>query len=591
MAQRNRLTNNSDETDIGALISGDTIFSIPYFQRPYKWRPERLRQLNSDILAIVDESSDFHFLGAVIVHGRRTNPSDPDVFDVIDGQQRITTLFLYLCAAVKVLAGAGEYSEAAALFLKYLVINRDTGAFSNYKIQSCKEDRTQLNFVYHDLIADEKFRLAVGGFVLRPLPASGSERGTLLNNYKAAIKFLGDELGQGGLERVRDIYASLLNKVSVVQIDVWDPTNGPKIFDSLNSRQEPMTIGDLIRNEIFSRVANQHPAIIERVDSENWQPFYAKFEQNGKNLFDGYFFPYGLVKNPNLKKSEAYSFLRKGWDLLSDPKEIISELGEFQSAYIDFSMGTNLSGHKRDVATAFGRLHAINSPSSILPFFMQLSRAAITSKVSEATATEIAAVIESFLVRRAICGYEPTGLHSVFKRLWRDCDDDFTPARVSKEIAKHKTVPWPDNTEFSRAIAERNLYGVGVTPFVVLEYDRSLNGDRPSNVPWLEHVLPVNPDERWFKVFTKEQHEQMRHRLANLLPLSSEMNRGVSNKPYAEKRPRFREDSMFKSARQFAESIDDWTPERLLMRSQVLARWAMERWPHERPSAGVRDTP
>jgi hypothetical protein len=42
--------------------------------------------------------------------------------------------------------------------------------------------------------------------------------------------------------------------MSVVQIDIKDPTSGPKIFDSLNSRQEPMTVGDLIRNEIFSRV-------------------------------------------------------------------------------------------------------------------------------------------------------------------------------------------------------------------------------------------------------------------------------------------------------------------------------------------------
>ncbi|MFZ5841452.1 MAG: GmrSD restriction endonuclease domain-containing protein [Pseudomonadota bacterium] len=74
MAHRNRLTNNSDETDIASLISGDTIFCIPYFQRPYKWSPERLKQLNQDILSLVDEESDFHFLGAVIVHGRRTNP-------------------------------------------------------------------------------------------------------------------------------------------------------------------------------------------------------------------------------------------------------------------------------------------------------------------------------------------------------------------------------------------------------------------------------------------------------------------------------------------------------------------------------------
>ena len=589
MAQRNRLTNNSDETDIGALISGDTIFSIPYFQRPYKWKPERLKQLNSDILALVDEASDFHFLGAVIVHGRRTNPSDPDVFDVIDGQQRITTIFLYMCAAVKILAAHDQKTEAAALFLKYLVINRDTGSLSNFKIQSCREDRTQLNYVYQDLIADPGLKTALGGFVLRPMPASGGDKGTLLKNYRAAVEFFRDEFEQGGLERVRGIYTSLLNKVSVVQIDVWDPTNGPKIFDSLNSRQEPMTVGDLVRNEIFSRVAHENPAIIERIDTELWQPFYKKFDQAGRNLFDGYFFPFGLVKNPNLKKSEAYSFLRKGWDDKRNPDEIINELAEYQNSYIDFNIGTNLSSHAPAVANSFRQLHAANSPSSVLPFFMQLSRAVLSGDVSESEAILIGSILESFLVRRAVCGYEPTGLHSVFKRLWRDCEGAPTGTRVSEEIAKHRTVPWPDNNEFHNALVQRNLYGVNVTKYIVLEYDKSLGGDCPRDIPWLEHILPVKPDEGWFDDFSREDHLAMRHRLANLLPLSSEMNRGLSNKVYSLKREKYREDSMFKSSRQFATQIDRWTPEALGERSETIASWSIKRWPHERPGGRVRD--
>lgn len=144
MARRSRLTNNSDETDIASLMSGDTVFSIPYFQRAYKWKPERLKQLEADILNIVDENSDFHFLGAIIVHGRRSNPSDPDVYDVIDGQQRITTLFVYLCAIVKTLCDLDEINEATGLFLKYLVISRDTNLSSNLKLHSRENQGVRL---------------------------------------------------------------------------------------------------------------------------------------------------------------------------------------------------------------------------------------------------------------------------------------------------------------------------------------------------------------------------------------------------------------------------------------------------------------
>lgn len=144
MPKRQRLTNNSDETDLASLLSGDSVFAIPYFQRAYKWKTERLNQLNRDLLNLVDGSSDFHFLGAIIIHGRRSNPSDPDVYEVIDGQQRVTTIFLYLCAIVRALCKEKEYLEAAGLFLKYLVINRETALVSNAKLQSCKDDRAQL---------------------------------------------------------------------------------------------------------------------------------------------------------------------------------------------------------------------------------------------------------------------------------------------------------------------------------------------------------------------------------------------------------------------------------------------------------------
>lgn len=582
MAQRNRLTNNSDETDIASLISGDQIFSIPYFQRPYKWKPERLKRLNADILDLVDEASDFHFLGAMILHGRRSNPSDPFFFDVIDGQQRLTTLFLYLCATVKTLAGYKEYDEASGLFLKYLVINREVRALSNIKLHSCKDDRSQLNYVFLDLLSDEGLKNAVGGFKLRPLPKSGAENGTIRKNYQAALNFLKVEYEQSGIERIRAIYSALLNQMSVVQIDVWDPTNGPKIFDSLNSRQEPMTIGDLIRNEVFSKVASQHPDVIERLDADYWQPFYKKFDQNGINLFDGYFFPFGLIKSPNLKKSEVYSSLRKDWDGTDNPEEIIKQLSEYQDAFIDLQCGTNLCKHSKPVAAAFKRLYSTKLPSSTFPFLMQLSKAVSSSEVPEEEAICILELIEAFLVRRATCGHEPTGLHSVFKRLWSDCESEYTKARVAKEISKHRTVVWPSTEDFKKAIETRNLYGVNITPFLILEFDKSLKGDLTATSPWIEHVLPTKPDPAWFKVFSEEQHMALKDRLANLLPLSSEMNVSLSNKPYEKKRTRYGEDSMFKSTRKFAEEMEEWTPLALESRGKDLSEWAAKRWPDEK---------
>lgn len=580
MARRNRLTNNSDETELASLLSGDTVFAVPYFQRSYKWKTERLNQLNRDLLNLVDESSDFHFLGAIIIHGRRSNPSEPNVYEVIDGQQRITTIFLYLCAFVRVLSKRGEYGEASGLFQKYLAITRETALVSNSKLHSGKDDRAQLNAVFNDLLSDKAFADRLAPFKYKPLPTTGNDSGKLRSNYRAAVQFLEEQAEKENLDRLRALYKALLESMSVVQIDVWDPINGPKIFDSLNSRQEPMTTGDLVRNEIFGKIADSHPERIEEIDQNVWQPFYNKFKLNGRDLFDSYFFPYGLVQDSNVRKSEVYAKLREQWSSIADPVLIVTKLAEYQNAFLDLECGTNLQGHTKDIQRAFESLYSAGAPASTYPFLMRLSNAIKDGTVQVGVGIEILTLIESFLVRRVICGHEPTGLHSVFKKLWSDCGGNPTTANVAQAIREHKTVAWPTVTDVRNAVCTRPLYTSSVVRHLLLEWNRSFGGDLPNGDFWIEHVLPGKPDKEWFDFFKPEEHERMKDLLANLLPLSQQMNQSLGARPYSEKMPVYRDDSGFKCARQFAQSFNEWTPSNLQQRSEDLAGWIVQRWPY-----------
>ena len=573
-----KLTNSSNETEIASLLSGDTIFSIPYFQRPYRWRPVKLNKLNRDILKIVDDSVP-HFLGALIIHGRNSNPSDPKVYDVIDGQQRITTLILYLGAIVKVLCGEKKYVEAAGLFLKYMVIARETNLASNMKLLPGKEDRAQLNYLYSELLSDQQLKDRLGGFKLKPPTSTGRDKGKLLQNYRGALRFVKDQLKKEGIERVRDIYFAIIKLISVVQIDVMDPINGPKIFDGLNSHQEPMTIGDLVRNEVFSRVASEDPGTIDQIDEHSWQPFYQMFNRDGRDLFDSYFFPYGLTHNPNLKKSDVYNALREKWRDENDPGKIIEELSDYQKAFVDIVTGSNHQLHKGIVAKQFLLLTKMGLPSSTYPFLMRLSNGIRDKEVQEADAIAALKIVEAFLVRRAICGHEPTGLHAVFKRLWLDCENRPDMDSVISAIKRHKTVVWPNDDDVKTAIRTRPLYATGIAPYLLTQFDTAQGGDVPDQQPWIEHVLPERPDPAWSTRFSKSEHERLKDTLANLIPLSEEMNRSLSNKSYDKKRPRYLKDSAFKSTREFASLRKDWTPEALKERGDELAEWAVVRWP------------
>ncbi len=580
MAAIGKLTNNSEESDVSGLLSGDSIFSIPYFQRPYKWKKARLDQFESDLLDLVDDETLTHFLGAVIIHGRRSSPSDPTLYEVIDGQQRITTIYLYLSAGLKTLSDHGMIGEAVSLFQKYLAIGRSVKAESNFKLHSCKEDRNQLNKVMEDLQKNSAFAVELGSFKPEKLSPTGWDSGPLWKNYQAAKVFFKDQVNKYGTDRVSLIINALLERVSVVQIDVVDPTNGPKIFDSLNSRQEPMTVGDLVRNEIFSRVADLGPDKIDYVDTHTWQPFYERFKiSDTTTLFEGYFFPYGLIQNSNLSKSQVYGYLRKEWEKHSDPAEIIVKLATYQDAFLDLMTGSNRQGLTKDVAAAVKRYNDFGFPASALPFLMQLTKAVADERIDQATGLEILNKIEAFLIRRALCGIEPTGLHAVFKRLWEDTKENRTANAVAAKIKERTTVTWPDDEFVARSIRSRALYGSTVAAFVIRQYDESLGGDVPVNPSQIEHVLPRNPDEAWDGVFDKDQRQKLTNVWANLIPLSSAMNGDLANSGYGVKRPIYESDAMFKSAREFAKTYSDWTPERLQDRSTLLVDWALLRWP------------
>ena len=393
------------------------------------------------------------------------------------------------------------------------------------------------------------------------------------------LRFLRNELREGGLDRIRDAYSRLLNNVTVVQIDIRDPASGPTIFDSLNSRQEPMTIGDLVRNGIFSIVASDDPDEVELIDRDHWQPFYKGFEFCGKDYFNSFFFPYGLIVNAALKKTDTYNFLQKRWKG-QNPVEIIADLKLYQDPFMDLMCGTNCVEHAFDVAEALRRLFELQMPTSTLPFLMKLSMECKAGVIAAQNIVELLEVIESFLVRRAVCGIEPTGLHAVFKGLWQDLGGKFTSESVRGAISSHRTVTWPSDSDFRSAIEQRALYGASVTRYLLIEYDRSLGGDSPKDVPWIEHVMPQSPDDSWWNTIDREFHKRLVDVLANLIPLSKEMNKDLGNKAYSIKRDRYKRDAMWKSARDFSDRYDTWGVPELLERAAKLSQWGLQRWPH-----------
>lgn len=523
-------------------------------------------------------------MGAVIDDARQgEGATDIKTYEVIDGQQRITTVYLMLCAAISVLLKINETDEAIDLAEKYVYLRRRGQLHT--KVVPSMSDRQDLNFILGNLLIEGLAESrSFKDIQLQLLPKTDTS-GQVLKNYEEFKKQLKVIHADHGTGRLLDFISAALTSLHVVEIVVQDPTAGPKIFDSLNSQQAPITTGDLVRNEIFSKVALSDSQMAINLDAELWSPFYMSFNRPGQNErdnFDRFFFPYGLIQNSSLKKNEVFVYLQKEWRKRS-PKEILDDLRAFSVPYQDLIFGENNSDFKdSQLRNQVLNFNLMKAPGVSYPFIMKTLQMAKSGELDSSIAGKMLFEVEVFLVRRALCSIEPTGLHAVFKKLWNSLEGELTPEAVRRNLSTEKTVEYPDDEKVLKSF-ESPLYGKGISRYFFWAWERSLGGDTHSKDDfksyWVEHVLPNTFEEQGWGSFTKEEHKKLANLAGNLVPLTAAMNGGLGQKPFEQKREAMQEGSKFMSARNLAAENAKWTPKELLSRNLILANWTINHWP------------
>ena len=123
------------------------------------------------------------------------------------------------------------------------------------------------------------------------------------------------------------------------------------------------------------------------------------------------------------------------------------------------------------------RLNRLGRPTTVYPFLMSLLLRHKQDPMDTGNVLEMLDLLESFLVRRAIVGFEPTGLHALFKGLWQDIEKDPSASATAAAIRRRGTVQWPSDEALVEAIASRGIAGSRVCRYLLVEYDQSLPGD------------------------------------------------------------------------------------------------------------------
>jgi hypothetical protein len=553
----------ADAATVHELFSAEKDFKAPIFQRLFVWGDTEANQLWDDLDQVVDGLDSSRFLGAIVLQDRSSKLAfAPRSYWIIDGQQRLTTLFLLLAAIADAARKAKLTSLAEQIATGYL-LNQQGSYASTPKVQPTNRDLAQFARVL-DRIAWASPTPQVG---------YGAEKGALLSMYTRVARQVAERVRLYSPSYLERLATAILENLKFVLIALSADEDPHQVFDSLNNRGQRLEIIDLVRNEVFQKFGEDY-AGAEKLYNTRWR----SFEDSLGDRLPDYFFPFTLIKRPTTTKSGTFGVLKDVWKTES-PDAVLDNLLDYVPAFKAIATGESLEV-SNELRSAIIRLLRMPAPSVVYPFTMRVIRQALRRELDEGIAAGNLRLVESFLVRRAFAGFEPTGLHAVFKGLWNDTQGE--PAKFISTIDKNPTITFPSDDEFVQSVQANQLYYRKLAPYVLWEYERGLLGGDPIplGIPLtIDHVMPQDRTKEWADVVSQKDHEDLLHTWANLTPLSNPLNAQKGHRSWEEVRAVLKTETVFKSTKRLAEAYETWDADSIRKRAEELAAWAVQRWP------------
>ena len=588
----------SGPVTVGDLLGDQRRFQIPLYQRHYVWSEEQLTALWKDIDELLDGSAEIRFLGALVLQLHQASTArEAGRYYVIDGQQRITTMFLLLAAIAWIAQSEGYPDLTETIEKTYLLLTKKKSEHQP-KISPAYPDRRQFN----DVMKSLEYPPALLD------PPHGTDAGkmrdaflSLASEVEQRVNRIALEIEEGSrpavegsedpyLHQALDYFLDLvLEMVEFIEITLDERHDPNEVFDRLNTAGQPLAVSDLVRNDVFRRLQDD-PSAADQIYHHNWLEFEESFGKGeiGIELHNDYYWPFAVATNPATSRARMFKDLQRrcdgkvvGLSGTAPALEIIKDLEQYVPAYLAVAAGDRPDGVSESVWTSIRQLSAANLHTTSYPFFIVLVTANLNGDCSDDNVAKTCEIVESFMVRRALIGLEPTGLRAIFKDLWTKSKG------VPKEVRKHitsRTIEFPsDETVLERSV-EQEIYGGRIAKFVIGQYEKSLQATSPdplTDLPeiTIDHVMPQDRSGGWSSTVSAEDHERLQHTWGNLVPLSNKANSLKGNKGFSFAKELLEKETKFLSARAVLEETT-WTASKIEERGRALAKWATKRWPN-----------
>lgn len=566
-------TNFNTKNDTYRKLMGNGLtYRIPRFQRDYSWTDDEWEDLWLDIQGTLKEGGEpAHYMGYLVLQSENDK-----VFDVIDGQQRLTTLSLIALSVLKNLQSLIAENKDADRNRQRLEQIRQT--YIGYLDPVTLVARSKLTLNRNNDTYYQTYLIPLGHLPQRGFRASEHllrkafewfDRRVREYSRQHAPQFGGDE----GVA-LASLIETLSDRLFFTVITVTDELNAYKVFETLNARGVRLSATDLLKNYLFSVLhrSGQHEHEMKTLE-DRWEAMVGRL---GSESFPDFLRVHWNSRRTFVRQTELFKTIRNHVQTREAGFSLVRDMEEDMETYLGLthpeasSWNQQLKGYANEL-----RMFSVRQPFPLLlaarrvfnaEDFESLLRASVMisfryNVIGSLPANEQERVynqVAEKISRRELTTIAQimTGLNSIYPS-----DEAFRAAFVNKLI---------------RTTQSRNRR---IVRYILCRLEKQFDGrdyDFDSDTFNLEHILPQNPGAGW-DAFTEEEIEALVFRLGNMTLMQAGQNRNAGNDDYAAKRPAYAA-SGFALTRKIAEENADWTPERIAARQNQMARQATSIW-------------
>lgn len=561
----------------------DVQYIIPFFQRSYVWTIENWsvfwENIESELTNHEEGIRSEHFIGTIITKDAGDSWTRARPVELVDGQQRVTTVALLLKAIADTSTGQVENLKN---YINKMLVFKDKRGTKHHRIVHSKVDER-----YFSAILDGE-------------DLSGTIEGSsaILDGYR----YFKEQVNDFSDER-RDLLSDIiLQKLPVISIELDERDDEQEIFDTINSLGVRLTIGELLKNYVFRH---------KDLQSYYEKTWFRAFEEDETtiNFWDATKTS-GRVKRTNLElllygyliietgKEVRLDKLYRGYKNylagLSNPQkaEFLLKLCDYADDYRNFPSVEELDEVTIDDAEK--RLfHVVEylDISTAYPLLLLIYRKTEPGPYRNA----ILRLLESFLVRRIICGLSNKNYNRLFLSwvIELKAKDVIEAADVQSVItaSDKDTARMPTDVEVQKGFQETYLYNRNAREILFLIALSQLTTNSRQDVSKkllsvnaysVEHIMPKKWQEYWKVAGMTEQDKGNRSwylkRLGNLTLITGSMNSTIRHKAWKTKRRKLKDFSDLPITKDYL-LLDDWNEKSIQSRGQDLAKVANEIWP------------